>query len=93
MRNRFDYDPDGARTYGTARAIVASLCVLGLASLMWFHSGAIATTDEPAAAPPAAAPDTGSLRAPTTDPSLPSLDATFARKDDAAADQAPAPTF
>ena len=93
MRNHFDLDPEGAREYGTARAIVASLCVLGLASLMWFHGGASTTADDNLMAVPAAVGDNASLHAPTTDPSLPSLEATFARKDDAAADPAPAPTF
>ena len=82
MPNRFDLDDPAARRYGTARAIVASLCVLGLASFMWFHGGASPAADESFTAMPGAAAD-DSLRAPVGDPSLPGLDATFARKDDA----------
>lgn len=89
MRNRFDIGQDGRPESRTVRAIVASLCVLGLASLMWVHSGIPGQPDESAMAIPA--DGSSFLRVPTTDPSLPSLDATFARKGDA--DAEPAPTF
>ncbi len=92
MHDRFDLDDARPRNYDAARAIVASLCVLGLASLMWFHGGASPVADESFTALPGAVADE-TLRAPTTDPSLPSLAETFARKDDADAPPEPVPTF
>ncbi|MFO1324607.1 MAG: hypothetical protein U1F15_11155 [Burkholderiales bacterium] len=94
MASRYDFDEQGADRANSVRAVVATLCVLGLASIMWIHSGAsVGPIDEapPAAAP--AAPQTGSLHAPTTDPSLPSLEATFSRTNATPADEAQAPTF
>ncbi|MFO1414100.1 MAG: hypothetical protein U1F10_09415 [Burkholderiales bacterium] len=88
MRTPHEIDPEGAREAGVVRAVVASLCVMGLASLMWVHSGVPLQADEPSAR----AESADFLRAPTTDPSLPGLDATVNRQD-AAADPAPAPTF
>jgi hypothetical protein len=99
MKTRFDLDQEGAQGTNSVRAVVATVCVLGLASFMWLHSGgAGGFNDESAQSPtPAAmastAPNPGSLHAPTSDPSLPSLEATFSRKDFSAADDPPAPTF
>ena len=79
--------------------VLSALCVLGLASLMWLHSGGAGgfndeSTQFPApAALASTAPSPGSLHAPTSDPSLPSLEATFSRKDFPVADDTSAPTF
>lgn len=54
MRNRFEIDQDGTREARTVRAIVASLCVLGLASIMWVHSGVPIQPEQALAAEPAA---------------------------------------
>lgn len=99
MKTRFDLDQQGANGTNSVRAVVATICVLGLASLMWLHSGgAGGLNDDPARAPVSAAlvstaPNPGSLHAPTSDPSLPSLEATFSRKDFPVADDSSAPTF
>lgn len=53
MRNRFEIDQDGTREARTVRAIVASLCVLGLASIMWAHSGVPIPPAQVVAAEPA----------------------------------------
>ena len=39
MRNHLDPNQEGASARRSARAVVATLSVLGLASLMWLHSG------------------------------------------------------
>ena len=99
MKTRFDLDQQGANGTNSVRAVVATICVLGLASLMWLHGpGTGGLNDNPARSPASAvlastAPNPGSLHAPTSDPSLPSLEATFSRKDFPAADDTSAPTF
>ena len=94
MQSRYDFDEQGATRANSVRAVVASLCVLGLASFMWLHSGvSIGPVEEAPPAAASAAPQTGSLHAPTTDPSLPSLEATFSRMNATPADEAQAPTF
>ncbi len=94
MRNHLDPNLESASASRSARAVVATLCVLGLASLMWLHSGpAGGLSDVLAEAPPPASATTGSLHAPTSDPSLPSLEATLSRKDLEPADAPAAPTF
>lgn len=98
MRNRFELDPEGAHRANSLRAFVATLGVLGLASLMWAHGGAVGALEE-SAGPPisllAATPadDPGSLRAPTTDSSLPPLDTATFRNADAPAEAPVVPTF
>ena len=98
MLSRFDL-PEGARKANMVRAAVAMTCVLGLTSLMWLHSGLVGgfgelTTPEIVGATMVTSlPDQLFLPAPTSDPSLPSLDSTFRRTDVAPADEAPAPTF
>ena len=90
---------EGTVASNSARVMLATVCVLGLVALMFLHieppandrefrsEGDTDTTVMPAAiAPPF-------LHAPTRDPSLPSLDATFSRTDVAPADEAMAPTF
>jgi hypothetical protein len=72
-------------------AIVATLYVLGLASLLFLHNGT--TVVSSATAPAIATSAPAYLHAPTSDPSLPSLEATLARLENAPADEAPAPTF
>jgi hypothetical protein len=37
MKSRFDFDREGALTANSVRALVATLCVLGLVSLTLFH--------------------------------------------------------
>ena len=94
MRNHLYPNQEGASARRSARAVVATLCVLGLASLMWLHSGPTGgLADALAEASPNAGATTGSLHAPTSDPSLPSLDATMSRKDLEPADAPAAPTF
>lgn len=94
MRNHLDPNQEGASARRSARAVVATLCVLGLASLMWLHSGpAGGLADALAEAPSSASNSTGSLHAPTSDPSLPSLEATLSRPDAEPADAPAAPTF
>ncbi|MBK9115197.1 MAG: hypothetical protein IPM22_06055 [Betaproteobacteria bacterium] len=94
MRNHLDPNTEGASATRSARAVVATLCVLGLASLMWLHSGPSGgPADALAEAPPPASATTGSLHAPTSDPSLPSLEATMSRNDVEPADAPAAPTF
>jgi hypothetical protein len=96
MKSRFDFDREGAATGNSVRTLVATLCVLGLVGLTFLHIGdggwfaaeaTLPATDGPVAT------SAGSLHAPTSDPSLPSLEATFSRKDVTPADEAPAPTF
>jgi len=99
MQTRFDIDREGAAKANSVRALVATLCVLGLASFMWVHSVPMGElSDNPAAVPPAAeqAADTqrnAYLHAPTSDPSLPSLEATFANRDAAPSGEPAVPTF
>ena len=99
MQTRFDIDRQGAVKANSVRAVVATLCVLGLASFMWLHSGTMGElADDAAAVPPAAAnaadaPRNDYLHAPTSDPSLPSLEATFAHKDAGPSGEPAAPTF
>ena len=99
MHTRFDIDREGAAKANSVRALVATLCVLGLASFMWVHSVPMGElSDNPAAVPPAAeqAADTqrnAYLHAPTSDPSLPSLEATFAHKEAGPSGEPVAPTF
>jgi hypothetical protein len=99
MHDRFEIDREGAAKANSVRAFVATLCVLGLASLMWLHSGTMgelsdsATTVPPAAADAADTQHNAYLHAPTGDPSLPSLEATFAHKDAAPTGEPAAPTF
>jgi hypothetical protein len=95
--NRIEVDQKSGKSPNSQRAIVATLYVLGLASLMWLHSGR-SVSDESSAVPapdqPASVAATSSyLHAPTSDPSLPSLEATFSRSDVEPADKAQAPTF
>lgn len=68
MRNRFDIEQEGVREARTVRAVVASLCVLGLVSLMWIHRGttiapedALDTTAAPAVFLPAPATPSGPI--------------------------------
>lgn len=99
MPTRYDLDREGSLKANSARAVVASLCVLGLATLVWMRIGAIGEFAETPAAGIASSVHTADVRpgdylhAPTSDPSLPSLDATFSAKDVTPADEAPAPTF
>lgn len=86
MRHPYDIDRDAAREAGAVRAIVASLCVLGLASLMWVHSGVPGQPDD--AAPTVAT--TAFLPAPAT-PAESAPD--FGRPTQADVDPAPPPTF
>lgn len=99
MQTRFDIDREGAAKANSVRALVATLCVLGLASFMWLHSGTMGEiSDNAVAVPPAAenaadAQRNAYLHAPTSDPSLPSLEATFANRDAAPSGEPAAPTF
>ncbi len=87
MRHPYDVDPAAAREAGTVRAIVASLCVLGLASLMWVHSGVPGQPDDAATA---TAPATAFLPAPAT-PAESAQD--FGRPTQADVYPTPPPTF
>jgi hypothetical protein len=99
MQTRFDIDREGAVKANSVRAFVATLCVLGLASFMWLHSGTMGeVSDSAATVPPAAdnaadTPRNAYLHAPTSDPSLPSLEATFAHQDAGPSGEPAAPTF
>jgi len=98
MSRRFDSDPEGAATRSSIRALVATLCVLGLVGLTFFHfgdGGAFASRSVAPTVPQVDSRVVGPnfLHAPTSDPSLPSLEATFSRKDVTPAEDAPAPTF
>ena len=98
MKNRFTFDPESAAARNSVRTLVAALCVLGLVGLTLFHfddGGASASRFVKATLPETNGPVANSdfLRAPTSDPSLPSLEATFSRRDITPADEAPAPTF
>ena len=98
MKSRFDFDREGPVTTNSLRALVATLCVLGLVGLTLFHfddGGGFANRFAKATLPETDGPVANSsfLHAPTSDPSLPSLEATFSRKDVTPADEAPAPTF
>jgi hypothetical protein len=95
MRNGHEIDSEGAAGAKAMRAIVASLCVLGLASLMWVHSGSVGPVEErsPSIGGTPAAAEQSSLRAPTTDASLPSLESVMTSQRDVPADAAQAPTF
>jgi len=99
MKSRFDFDRERATTANYVRTLVATLCVLGLVGLTVLHMGDgggfsswLAEATLPATDVPVMN-SAGSLHAPTSDPSLPSLEATFSRKDVTPADEAPAPTF
>ena len=74
-------------------ATLAAVCVLGLASLTVFHlHGSDAVPPLANATMPGTSANNDFLRAPTTDPSLPSLEATFPRGVERA-QEAQAPTF
>ena len=95
MKNRVDFERKGGIRANSVRALVAALCVLGLASLTLLHSnddGRIAagyaastqpTTDGPVA-------NSSFLHAPTGDPSVPSAESVFSRKDATPDDDPPA---
>jgi len=87
MRHPYDIDRDAAREAGAVRAIVASLCVIGLASIMWVHSGVPGQPEDTA---PTAAAATAFLPAPAT-PAESAQD--FGRPTQADVDPAPPPTF
>ena len=95
MRRHHDLDRDGSLRANSARAVVATMCVLGLATLVWMHVGESTGFGEmpTIGAVPATAKSSAYLHAPTSDPSLPSLEATFSGMNVAPADEAPAPTF
>jgi hypothetical protein len=98
MKSRFDFDRESAAARNSVRTLVAALCVLGLVGLTLFHisdDGRFATGHAEATQPATDGPvaNSGFLHAPTSDPSLPSLEATFSRKDVTPADEVPAPTF
>jgi hypothetical protein len=99
MKSRFDFDREGAVVARSVRALVATLCVLALVGLTLFHAGddgwinaGFVEATQPATDDPAAT--SGFLHAPTSDPSLPSLEATrFPDDVTPAAEAAPASTF
>ena len=98
MKSRVDFERKGGVRANSVRALVAALCVLGLVGLTLFHfddGGGFASRLTKATSPENNGPVANSsfLRAPAGDPSLPSLEATFSRKDATPADEAPAPTF
>ncbi len=84
-------------------AIVAAACVASLVGVLWMHThpdmAQVATTFAAPSLASAPMAPTGSsspasfLRAPTGDPSLPSLEATMSRPDAAAEQTESAPTF
>ena len=98
MKTRCDFDRESTVARNSVRTLVAALCVLGLVGLTLFHfddGGGFANRFAKATLPETDGPvaNSGFLHAPTSDPSLPSLEATFSRKDFSAADDTPAPTF
>lgn len=99
MRNRSRLDREGGALSNSRRALVAALFILGLTSLVWLHrqpAGVVLDEFGTNAATPTEATMPASrqsyLHAPTSDPSLPSLEATFSRAQ-AAPDDVAAPTF
>jgi len=98
MKSRLTFDRESSATRNSVRTLVAALCVLGLVGLTLFHfddGGGFASRLTKATSPENNGPVANSsfLRAPAGDPSLPSLEATFSRKDVTPADETPAPTF
>ena len=89
MQTRITIDREGARTASAIRTAAASGCILGLAGLVWLHSEPAVTvaSNTVPATPAAAAP--AYLHAPTSDPSLPGLDAL--RSPEQVTDAIPAP--
>ena len=85
---------DRRRAGNTTGAVVATLYVLGLASLLFLHNepNVVSSAIAPAA-PTVVSSATAYLHAPTSDPSLPSLEATLSRLENAPVDETPAPTF
>jgi hypothetical protein len=88
MQSRTQLDAKGAATANTLRTVIAAMFVLGITSLVWLHT---APADVHKDAAPVATPQSF-LHAPSGDPSLPSLEATFARMP-ASPEEPPAPTF
>jgi len=98
MKSRIDFERKGGVRANSVRALVAALCVLGLASLTLLHSngdGRIAAGYVASTQPTTDGPVVNSrfLHAPTGDPSVPSAESVFSRKDAAPDDDPPAPTF
>ena len=98
MKSRLSFERERAAARGSVRTLVATLCVLGLVGLTLYHfddGGGFANRFASATLTPADGPVVNSsfLHAPTSDPSLPSLEATFSRKDVTPAAEAAAPTF
>ena len=98
MKSRFPFNRESPATRNSVRTVIATLCVLGLVSLTLFHfddGTGFASRTAKATSPETRGPVASSdyLRAPTSDPSLPSLEATFPRNAVAPAYEAPTPTF
>ena len=98
MKSRFDFQREGAVKANSVRALVATLCVLGLLSLTLFHSNDDARmvtgfADSTQSATDASAAHADFLRAPTSDPSLPSLESAFSGKDVTPGNDVPPATF
>lgn len=98
MKSRVDFERKGGVRANSVRALVAALCVLGLASLTLLHSngdGRIAAGYVASTQPTTDGPVVNSrfLHAPTGDPSVPSAESVFSRKDATPDDDPPAPTF
>ncbi len=91
MQQRSTFDRDGAKVANSARTIVATLCVLGLAGLMLFHTepGNLFALDVPAVPARPGNEAQAFLHAPTGDPSLPSLDSLRSQEAPTPAETAP----
>ena len=94
--NRQTLDREGAIRAATARSLVATAVVMGLAALVWVHvafaPGSVPVVERALSNTPACAGD-GCLQAPAGDPSVPSADSVFARGTASTPDVPPVPTF
>ena len=94
--NRQTLDREGANQAATARSLVATAVVMGLAALVWVHvdfeTGSVPVVERALSYTPGCAGD-GCLQAPAGDPSVPSADSVFARGTASTSDVPPVPTF
>ena len=94
--NRQTLDREGAIRAATARSLVATAVVMGLAALVWVHvdfeTGSVPVVERALSNTPACAGD-GCLQAPAGDPSVPSADSVLPPRETSTYDVPPVPTF
>ncbi|CAG0984991.1 hypothetical protein BURK1_01951 [Burkholderiales bacterium] len=94
--NRTTIDRDGGFQASTARALVATAFVMGLAALVWVHVDLEVGTVpivERALAPAAGCAGNDCLHAPAGDPSVPAADGVLDPRASSTLDAPPVPTF